>query len=80
MTQKYECEFVGGFKSPVVIAGRSNEYLIGTAEREDGYRRTVFIDMDGAAHPDPWITAVRPVTPAQACRAYRMPILAEVGK
>ncbi len=33
-----------------------------------------------------WIDArtvrklVRPVTPAQACRAYRMPILAEVGK
>lgn len=77
----YDAEFVGGHVSPVTNIRQSNGYLIGLAHRDDGYARAVFFDHYGnrppGYGPDPWIAAVRPVAPTQACRAYPIPILAK---
>lgn len=64
----YECEFIGGYVSPVVTVSRLPDYMIGMARDGRGYKRVLF--YSAAAHsPDPWVAAIRP---CDAAARYRL--------
>lgn len=54
----YTCEFADGHRAPILVRGRTPNYLIGVAKDHRGYARTMFFTEDAVCQPDPWIAAV----------------------